>query len=137
MQNQFSFSDNNIEQLYTIGFRITPEPKSVWVYALILYYEVARNDQNRPLTSDGRIVLFRNPSQATDALSLGDIAFRKYGRAPEEIAAEYDVPMVLDLVSGGFHDDSAEVVNLLNQLLDLVTATGIPCPKEYWNAMGR
>jgi hypothetical protein len=132
--SRIAYSHENIERIYLVGFQIGSEPSETVTYTLMLYYEVARNDQNRPLTHDGRIVFFQRPNQANEALSLGDAAFRKYGKAPAEISAVYDVHEALQLVRTGTCDDNATIVNLLNELFDLVSATPVSLPNAYRDA---
>jgi hypothetical protein len=93
------------------------------MYAIVLYNEVARNEQNRPLTHDGKIVFFKEVSQAQQVLALGDRAFRKYRVAKHDIAATYDVVRVMDLIVGGEYDKEALLADFINELLDFVAAT--------------
>ncbi len=131
MVHRIAYAEQNLEQLYLIGFRLTSPPQERILYTLVLYYESARNDQNRPLTHDGRIVFFTKPETAEFALSLGDTTFRKYGHAPRKISTIYDIPMVVQLVQSGDHDASGEVVNFLNEVFDLVLETREPFPEPY------
>lgn len=131
------YADENYEEVFLVGVRLQPPPHEFDIYALVLYYEVARGDKNRPLTSGSRIVFFRNIAHANRALSLGDAAFRKYGKAPAEPACMYDVPEVLARVQHGDADDHAAVLNLLNELADFVAATGHTMPERYQQALAQ
>lgn len=128
-------SDANIEQLFLIGIRLQPERPDPDLYAIVLYYEPARKDGNRPLTSGGRIVLFDSVAKAAEILSLGDIAFRKYGVPPTEPSYVYDVPGLLQLVEVGDFDDNAIIVNFLNEMMDFVQASGHELPPDYRAAL--
>jgi len=126
-----SYARENYEEIFLLGVRLQPGPQPADLYALVLYYEVARGDANRPLTSDGRIVFFRAIAQATAILQLGDAAFRKYGKAPGEVAYCYDLPEVLSRIATGARDDGAHVLNFINELLDFVRATEHVVPEHY------
>ena len=132
-----SYADENYEEVFLVGVRLQPHSNESDLYALVLYYEVARGDKNRPLTSEGRIAFFRDTAHANRALGLGDAAFRKYGNAPVEVAIVYDLPKVLETVRGGEVDEDASVLNLLNELADFVVATGHAMPEPYQQMLAR
>ena len=117
------YSSDNFEQIYIVGVRIYPDNVDANLYALVLYNEVARGDDNRPLTSDGRIVFFADPKDARRALALGDSAFRKYERPPDSVAVVYDLAAVTTLIRGGEEDGNGIVADTLNELFDFVAAT--------------
>lgn len=124
---------DNYEEIYLLGVRLRPDSQECDLFALSLYYEVARKDANRPLTSAGRIVFFRRPDRADYILSLGDAAFRKYGRAPLNVAYVYDIPAVLSRLERSAPDEDAVILTLINELLDFVAASGrtIPARSAY------
>ena len=135
MTAEIRYSDENFERVYLVGVRLTPGSHEPDVYTLVLYNEVARQDANRPLTHDGRIVFFERLRDADRALALGDIAFRKYAAAPNDVAIVYDVPTVIELVDRGRRDDDAVLADFLNELLDFVAATRWPMPPTYTTSL--
>jgi len=98
MTDTINYADDNFERLYMVGVRLEPGAHEPDLYTLVLYNEVSRNDQNRPLTSGGRIVFFRDTADANRAIDLGDSAFRKYRPVEQNVAYVYDVPRVLALI---------------------------------------
>jgi hypothetical protein len=122
---QISYSSQNVEDVYLVGIRTMPNSEAPNLYALVLYNEVARNDANRPLTANGRIVLSRSSEAAAESLALGDTAFRKYLPFQGELAYVYDLPKVLDLVANADRDEDGVVADFINEMLDFVAAT--PC----------
>lgn len=126
---------NDMEELYLIGIRTVAPPYDVDLYAIVLYYETTRNQKNRPLTSGGRIVLFRDVALANRVLALGDVAFTKYFAAPQEIAVTYEPLKALALVENAEYDDSATIINCANEVLDFVAATGREMPHVYRTAL--
>jgi hypothetical protein len=135
MTAQIRHSDDNLERVYLVGVRLAPGSHEPDVYTLVLYNEVARQDANRPLTHDGRIVFFKRLREAGRAMALGDIAFRKYSAAPNDVAIVYDVPSVIQLVERGDRDDDAILADFLNELLDFVAATKWPIPSAYIDSL--
>jgi hypothetical protein len=135
MNRTFSYSENNFEMVYLVGVKLWPDSHQPDLYTLVLYNEVARNDENRPLTHDGQILFFRTPRDANRALSLGDAAFRKYNPIGEELAYVYDIPKVLALVAGADRDEPGIVADFINELLDFVTATRWALPPLYRDSL--
>jgi hypothetical protein len=131
-----SYDENNFETIQLVGFRVQPEPNELVIYALVLYYEVARGDKNRPLTNkDGRIVVFPDVRLANAVLSYGDSAFRKYAPVSIEQVFVYDIPKALEIAISGASDPSGDLVNLINELLDFVDATPFVLPSNYRTAL--
>jgi hypothetical protein len=118
-----------------VGIKLQPGAHQADLYTLVLYNEVARGDQNRPLTIDGRIAFFRDPSHVDRALSLGDAAFRKYRPFTDDLATVYDVPAVLSLVESSNRDEGAIIADFVNELLDFVIATELSLPNRYRTAL--
>lgn len=131
------YAEDNFEEVFLVGIRLGPNSLEGDLYSLVLYYEAARGDRNRPLTSEGRIVFFRDIAHANRALKLGDAAFRKYGKAPAEVACVYDVPAVLARVQHEDVDHQAGILDLLNELTDFVDATGRVMPEQYRQRIAR
>lgn len=132
---RIAYSSDNYEGLYLVGIKLQPGVHQVDLYALVLYNEVARGDQNRPLTVDGRIALFHDPSEADRVLTLGDMAFRKYHPFRGDVAYVYDVPAILSLIVCSERDEAAIVAAFLNELLDFVSATELALPDLYRAAL--
>lgn len=130
------YSESNIERVYLVGLRLDPMSADPDLYSLVLYYEVARNDKNRPLTNEGRIVFFPDPRFANDVLQMGDPAFRKYNPVQGSVDAVYDVPEVIRLVETEGFDPSATIVSFLNELLDFVEAAGFAMPEDHAKILG-
>ena len=131
-----SYDENNFETIQLVGFRLQPEPNELVIYALVLYYEVARGDKNRPLTNKaGRIVVFPDVRLANTVVSHGDSAFRKYAPVSIEQVFVYDIPKALAILTSGASDPSGDLVNLINELLDFVDATPFILPSNYRTAL--
>jgi hypothetical protein len=135
-QDQISYSDSNFERVYLVGIKLQHGAHQADLYTLVLYNEVARNDQNRPLTRDGRIVFFRSVEQLNDVLDLGDLPFRKYKPLKPEISYVYDLPRVLHIIESERKDEAALVADFINELLDFVAAVGRNLPEAYRGALG-
>lgn len=131
MSETIRYAKDNLEQVYLVGVRLRSDSDEPDLYTLVLYNEVARDDSNRPLTQDGRILFFRSPLEANRALALGDSAFRKYKPIGSNVTYIYDLPKVLDLVSGADRDEPGVIADFINELLDLVAATRWPLPAAY------
>jgi hypothetical protein len=131
MADTISYAEDNFEQVHLVGLRLWEESHQPDLYTLVLYNEVARNDQNRPLTANERILFFHSIRQANFALSLGDKGFRKYSLAPDKVAYVYDLPKVLSVVSGGERDESGIVADFVNELLDCVAASHYQLPVRF------
>jgi hypothetical protein len=121
---QIRFSDENFEQVYLVGVKLQHGAHQADLYTLVLYNEVARNDQNRPLVHDGHIVFFRCVDERNRALELGDVAFRKYKPLGDTVAYVYDVPRVLHIIENESVDQDVLVADFINELLDFVDAAG-------------
>ncbi len=128
---RINYSASNIERVYLIGVRLGATSERADLYSLVLYYEVAKNDRNRPLTHDGRIVFFPEPKLANKVLQMGDAAFRKYSPISDSVDAVYDVSEVIRLIEIEDRDPSANVVTFLNELFDFVDATRFHMPAEH------
>lgn len=126
---RIAFSEANYEQVYLVGIRLSAASGGPEYYSLVLYNEVARNDKNRPLTREKRIVLFSQIASADSVLRMGDVAFRKYSPFTGEVAYVYDVPQLVALLQHGERDEGALVLNFINELLDFVAATMVRMPE--------
>jgi hypothetical protein len=133
--NSMSTSDktprDDIEELLLIGVRTRALEGEVDYYALVLYYEAARSDHNRPLTHNRRIVFFREVNLADRVLELGDDAFRRYAVAPSIPSIVYEPLRALALLDNAEYDDSTTILNCGNELLDFVEATGRKMPEFH------
>src|SRR6476646_1438523 len=118
MVDNISYAEDNFENVFLVGVKIGPGAHQSDVYALVLYNEVARNDQNRPLTSNGRVLFFGEASRADQILAMGDAAFRKYRPFDASLACVYDVPGVLAIVANETRDEPGMVADFVNELLD-------------------
>jgi hypothetical protein len=135
MTHTISHTADNFEQIYLVGVQIDPNSREPDLYTLVLYNEVARNDANRPLTYEDRIVFFRNLKDAGRALALGDIAFRKYGSAPTKVEYVYSVARALAVVDRGAIDEDSMIADFLNELLDFVAISRWTIPENYSSAL--
>jgi hypothetical protein len=129
-------SAENVERVYLVGFRVQADNPGPELYSLVLYYEAARGDKNRPLTVNGRIVFFRDPRDATKVLLMGDPAFRKYREVPPVVDYVYDVRDVVDLVRTENNDSKGRIVDFINELFDFVDATGFIMPAAERQLLG-
>lgn len=123
MSDSITHSEDNFEHVYVVGIRLWPDSHQPDCFTLVLYNEVARNDQNRPLTSGGRILFFRSIHEANRALRAGDKAFRKYDPIQIDVAYVYDIPKVLATVASAERDDGGIVADFVNEFLDFIAAT--------------
>jgi hypothetical protein len=137
MVEDISYSEDNFENVFLVGVKVEPGAHQIDLYALVLYNEVARADRNRPLTSNGRILFFRDAGHADQVLGMGDVAFRKYRPFGAPVAYVYDVPRVLAIVANEMRDEPGMVADFINELLDFVAATGAPFPDRYREALFR
>jgi hypothetical protein len=136
-ESTIAFTGENYEELFLVGVRLQSHPHELVLYALVLYYEAARGDRNRPLTSGGRIVFFKDPFYADQVLGTGDMAFRKYERAPRTVSYLYDLPGALQRIQYESSVDDASLLNVLNELADFVRASEYPVPHQYQHALNR
>ena len=120
---KISHANPNLEQVYLVGVRLLEGSATPDYFSLVLYYEAARNDGNRPLVHQGKIVFFKHAGAADRVLRLGDVAFRKYAPFKGELSIKYDVPEVLRLIRDGDRDAGGIIVTFLNELLDFLAAS--------------
>jgi hypothetical protein len=90
-----------------------------------LYGLIHEGETDVPLMVDGRIMFFTDPARAQDLI-------REYGAA---LVADHidvakpslwcDVAQALHFLSAGGFDDGADVLSVVNVLLDLVRTTGV------------
>lgn len=114
------------EDLMLTGIRIDPTHEGPQLYTLL----VVGGDDERPLTVDGRIVLFSRPEQGADALKL-DKSMAGIGQAPQSLEALCDIAEALYLVNSQEGDSDGVILDCLLILDDLVRATRLHMPDAY------
>ena len=119
-------TSKDIDGVSIIGFRINSESRSLDVYTLMTYGAI-----EAPLVVDGQLVFFRSPSSAAVAYDLFEEDIKNVSSLPTEVDAMCDVAEMLYLINHQDRDETATVLNCLNTLFDLVTATRTSMPIAY------
>src|ERR1041385_2403063 len=114
------------DELALIALRATPYHEGYQLYTLL----AVGGDNERPLTSDGAVVFFTDPKQATNALAL-DSTMSSLGPAPTHLEAVCDVAEALYLVNSQDVDPHGTLLDCLLILDDLVRATRLHMPERY------
>ena len=114
------------EELILIGFRVDAHHDGPQFYTLL----AVGGDNERPLTSDGRIVFFVHPALAVKALGL-DSSLTRLGPPPEAIETFCDVAETLYRVNSRQADPDGVILDCLLVFDDLVRATKLHMPDRY------
>ena len=114
------------EELILVGFRLEPSHDGPQFYTLLL----VGGDNEKPLTSEDRIVFFTRPELAPAALAL-DPGLAQLGPAPEEVETFCDVAEALHRVNSRDADPDGVVLECLLVFDDLVRATRLHMPDRY------
>jgi hypothetical protein len=118
---------------WILGLRLDPENSMCDFYAVLLQ----RRD-DRPVVSDGRIVLTTELDLVPSVLQMDDDPEMRQSILPEVSISEtyvFDVPVILDLIAVGRKDETATIVDFLNILLDLTTGVAAVPPASYRRAL--
>jgi len=114
------------EELALIALRVTPYHEGAQLYTLLA---VGGNNE-RPLTSEGGIVFFRQPELAAVALLL-DATMSGLGPAPSTVESICDVAESLYIVNSQDADEHATLLDCMLILDDLVRASKVNMPERY------
>jgi hypothetical protein len=114
------------EELILIGFRVDAGHDGPQFYTLL----AVGSDNERPLTSDGRVVFFVHPGLAARALAL-DPSMARLGPPPEGIETFCDVAEALYRVNSQHADPDGVILDCLLVFDDLVRATKLHMPDRY------
>ncbi len=114
------------EELILIGFRLDARHDGPQFYTLL----AVGSDNERPITSDGRVVFFVYPKLAAKALGL-DPSMAWLGPPPETIETFCDVAEALYRVNSQQSDPDGVILDCLLVFDDLVRATKLHMPDRY------
>jgi len=114
-------------KLSLVGYRMDPNFPEPDFFTLTL-----DDEDDAPILFAGRIILFHEPDQAQTALDLylADKALPAQV-APTELTVVYDYAQALYHLATRSRDESAFIVNVVNNLLDLLKAASIGIPQPY------
>jgi hypothetical protein len=107
-------------ELYLIGFRMDPAAEKPQFYTLI----GSEGESERPITRQGRILLFRSPKSAARALAASDNGFRGMRSIPTELE-------MLHVANQKDADEDGWLFELIAVFDDLLRAVGLAPPQEY------
>ncbi len=114
------------EELVLVAFRLDGRHDGPQFYTVL----AVGGENERPITSDGRLVFFTRPGLAVKALQL-DPTLAKIGPAPQEVETFCDVAETLHLVNSQTSDADGVVLDCLMIFDDLVRATRLRMPDRY------
>lgn len=111
-------------ELYLVGFRIEPDifdPQMFTIYV---------ND-DRPILFEGQPILFPRAELAPNALKKSDCGASSFGVAPTELYCVYDIASAIYTLNEKDEDESNEVLNLINLVLDFANCGKERMPATY------
>ncbi len=114
------------EELLLIGFRVDARHDGPQFYTLL----AVGGDDERPITSGGRVVFFVHPKLAAKALAL-DPDMAGLGPPPEAIETFCDVAEALYRINSQQADPDGVILDCLLVFDDLVRATKLHMPDRY------
>jgi hypothetical protein len=114
------------EELVLVGFRVDASREGPQFYTLL----AVGGENERPLTTGGRILFFSRPHLAAKALAL-DASLARLGPAPEELETFCDVAEALYRVNSQNADPEGVILDCLLVFDDLVRATKLHMPDRY------
>ena len=120
------FPSQHQEELVIVGFRLDPDHEGAQFYTLL----AVGGDNERPLTSHGRLLFFADPALAGKALAL-DSDLARLGPPPAESETFCDIAETLHLVNSQEVDSDGVVLECLLVFDDLVRATRLHMPDRY------
>jgi hypothetical protein len=121
-----SHKPHHQEDLVLIALRFTPYHEGAQLYTVL----AVGGENERPLTSNGSVILFRKLEDAKEALKL-DESMSQLGPAPEQVESVCDVAEALYVVNSQDSDAQGTVLDCLLILDDLVRATRLHMPERY------
>ncbi len=114
------------EELILIGFRVDARHDGPQFYTLL----AVGGDDERPITSEGRLVFFVHPKLAAKTLAL-DPSMTRLGPPPETIETFCDVAEALYRINSQQSDPEGVILDCLLVFDDLVRATKLHMPDRY------
>jgi hypothetical protein len=111
---------------YLVGYRLSPASDGVDLYGAILI-----NAKDAPIVHDGRIVFFRSPDQFERALELAQESVRPFVIERSEETVVFDCVSAFDTISEKDEKTSANLLDCLNHMMDLLYGLGVELPKEH------
>lgn len=119
------------EALYLVGFRLDPNVADPQFYSLF----VLDSANDRPAVANGRVLFFRRPEMASEALRLSENELQQLGPAPREMELFCDIAEALHLVNSQPTDEEGILLETIVLFDDLVRATQINVPASYMGVM--
>lgn len=114
-------------ELYLIGFRLDPASEGAEFYTLI----GEEGDSERPITSGGRVLLFRKPEDGLKALAASDNGFADVRPAPQELELLTDIGAALYVANAEQADAEGVLFETIAVFDDLLRAVKINVPPGY------
>ncbi len=114
------------EELLLVAFRVDARHDGPQFYTLL----AVGSDNERPITSDGRVVFFVDPKLAAKALAL-DPSMARIGPPPDAVETFCDVAEALYRVNSQQADPDGVILDCLLVFDDLVRATKLHMPDRY------
>jgi hypothetical protein len=121
-----------VEGLYLVGFRLDPSVEGPQFYTIF----ALEGDNERPSTENGRVLLFADPAQASEALARSDSSMQALGAAPTQLEMLCDVADALHIANAKETDEDGTLLDCIACLDDLVRAAKINAPAEYMGVLG-
>lgn len=113
-------------ELYLVGFRLDPAAIGPQFYTLV----GSRAQSERPITSEGRILLFRSPELAARALEVSDNGFAALRPIPNEIELLCDIGEALHVANQEDADADGVLFEMIAVFDDLLREVRISPPNE-------
>ncbi|MEM7514423.1 MAG: hypothetical protein AAF388_26080 [Bacteroidota bacterium] len=118
------------EEYFFIGLRIHEENPDPEYYILVF----VGGEKDAPLTDDGKFLLFREgPFRKYVQENFGINILPK--EFVEEIGMVCELGSSLDLLRNYSYDNSAEILNTLNTLLDVIECLRLPMDKQAFRIL--
>lgn len=114
-------------ELYLIGFRMDPGAEGPQFYTLM----GSEDGNQRPITRDGRVLLFRRPGDALKALFASDNGFGEVRPVPTELELLCDIGEALHVANQETEDGDGLLFELIAVFDDLLRAVKLNVPAEY------
>ena len=111
------------EALYLVGFRL----EGPQFYTLF----VLESENDRPLVSEGRVVFFTQPEQASTALKLSTNDMSRLGPAPKELEIFCDIAEALHTANAQNEDVDGSLLQTIAIFDDLIRAVQINVSAQY------
>ena len=129
MDNQLvAFPPKNLKrELFLIGFRMDPAVEGPQFYTLM----GSEGDSERPITCGGRVLFFRRPAEAGQALAASDNGFRDVRPVPAELELLCDIGEALHVANQEEDDGDGLLFELIAVFDDLLREVKLTPPAEY------